>query len=449
MLNTVGRMLVATICVWIALGQSSCAEDRLSAPKMVFAHYMVCCPAKGLGATVEDFEREFATARTYGLDGFALNVPGWSREPHYRDISRRMFAAAERSTPSFKLFLSFDDAPVDDAATMLIELSTSPAYLRVGGRPVVSTYSGAPEWGASLRERLSSSGIRPFLVPNYQYLTDKPWSRNYSRPTAQFLDYLFRDHPDIDGYFVFGPDLGFLKPPTDGPLVATRSKRTNRLSMVGISPYYRGLRGNFRVFESGGFQGMAAQWEAAIQSDANWIEIVTWNDWGESSYVAPYGDIRGQDLWHYHWGPLLSHEAFLKASRYYIDWFKSSRRPLIEHPSIYYFYRLHPKSASGIASPDTSEQGRPAGWQDLVDCICVTTFLPRPLTVNVTIGDHRQSATIPAGVQHHMFEMSDGPAFITVLDEGRPIAEKQLEFPITKTGQVGNFNYFAGEIPLP
>ncbi|WFU39433.1 endo-1,3-alpha-glucanase family glycosylhydrolase [Bradyrhizobium sp. CB82] len=449
MLSTVGRLLFATVSAWIALSQTSCAEDRLSLPKMVFAHYMVCCPTNGLGATVEDFEHEIAIARTYGLDGFALNVPGWSREPHYLDISRRMFAAAERSAPSFKLFLSFDDAPVSDSATMLIELSASPAYLQVEGRPVVSTYSGTPEWGAALRERLSSSGVRPFLVPNYQYLTDRVWSRNYSRPTAQFLDSLFRGHPDINGYFVFGPDLGYAKPPTDGPLVAARSKFAGKLSMIGISPYYRGLRGNFRVFESGGFEGMATQWTAAIESGADWIEIVTWNDWGESTYVAPYGDIRRQDLWNYHWGPLLSHEAFLKASRYYIDWFKSSRRPRIDHPSIYYFYRLHPKSAYGIASPDTNEQGRPKGWEDLVDCICVTTFLPRPLTVDVTVGGHRRSATMPAGVHHYAFEMSEGPIVMTIIDQGRSIAEKQLEFPITNTGQTGNFNYFAGEIPLP
>ena len=37
----------------------------------------------------------------------------------------------------------------------------------------------------------------------------------------------------------------------------------------------------------------------------------------------------------------------------------------------------------------------------------------------------------------------------TVLDQGRPIAQKQLEFPISKLGQIGNFNYFAGEIKLP
>jgi hypothetical protein len=285
-------------------------------------------------------------------------------------------------------------------------------------------------------------------VPNYQYLSDRFRSRNYSHPTVQFLDSVFRD-PDVDGYFVFGPDLGYPRSPTDGALVAARARLAGKVSMIGVSPYYRGLRGNFRVFESGGFQGLAAQWTAAIESRADWIEMVTWNDWGESTYVAPFGGIKQQDLWNYNWGPLLSHEAYLKASRYYIDWFKSSNRPAIDHPSIYYFYRLHPKDVPGIATPETGERGKPKGWQDLMDCICVTTFLPRPLTVIVSIGEHRQSAMLPAGVHHQRFEMFTGPVRIEVIDQGQQIAMKQLEFPITDDGRLGNFNYFGGEIPIP
>ncbi|MCK1368280.1 glycoside hydrolase family 71 protein [Bradyrhizobium sp. 62] len=448
-LTTLGRCLLGTLLALMAVVQVIQADERPSVPKMVFAHYMVCCPAAGLAATVEDFEREIRTARANGIDGFALNVPGWSREPHYFDLSRRIFRAAERSKLAFKLFMSFDNAPVDDSATMVDELSQSPAYLRIDGRPVVSTYSGTPEWGTRLAERLLASGRRPFLVPNYQYPSEHFWARNYGHPTAQFLDDLYRAHPELDGYFVFGPDLGYPKPPSDGALVAARSRVAAKISMIGIMPYYRGLRGNFRLFESGGFQGMAAQWIAAIESGADWVEIVTWNDWGESTYVAPYGDTAQQNLWNFNWGPLLSHEAFLKASRYYIDWFTSSNRPAIRQPSLFYFYRLHPKSAYGIASPDTGEQGRPKGSDDLVDGVYVTAFLPRPLTVELIADERRQSVTLAEGVHHHRFELAKGRLVIRVNDHERTITEKQLEFPVTNLGQIGNFNYFAGEVPLP
>lgn len=428
--------------------QATSAQDRLPPPKMVFAHYMVCCPAAGNRATVEDFEREIRTAMSYGIDGFVLNLPDWKREPNYRELASRIVAAAE-AMPPFKVFASFDDVSAEVSASMLVELSKSPAYLTVDGRPVVSTYSGVADWGGKLIKQLAPSHIKPFIVPNYQYLSHAFWARNFAPPTARFLDQVYRDFPETDGYFVFGPDLGYITPPLDGAIVAERSRVANKVSMVGISPYYRGLGINYRVFESGGFAGMAAQWTSAIEAGANWIELVTWNDWGESTYLAPYGGITDQNVWNYHWGPLLSHEAFLKASRYFIDWFKSSKRPEIDHPSIYYFYRLHPKSAYGIALPDTGEQGRPKGARDLVDGIYVTAFLPKPLTVNVTVDCRLQSATLAAGVQHHRFEMAEGPITIEVRDKDRVIARKQLEFPITKLGQIGNFNYFAGEVPLP
>ncbi|SFI08746.1 Glycosyl hydrolase family 71 [Bradyrhizobium sp. Gha] len=449
LLGLLGRHMVSTLFALATLVGTLQAHEPPSVPRMVFAHYMVCCPVHGLAATIEDFAQEIAIARSYGIDGFALNVPGWKQEPHYLEISRRIFRAAERSGSSFKLFMSFDGAPVEDSATMLAELSQSPAYLRIDDRPVVSTYSGSPEWGERLVRRLAAMGLKPFLVPNYQYPSEHFWVHNHGHPTAEFLDAMYRDHPEVDGYFVFGPDLGYPKPPADGALVANRSKIAGKISMIGIMPYYRGLRGNFRVFESGGLQGMAAQWASAIEAGADWIEIVTWNDWGEATYVAPYGGSRQQDLWNYGWGPLLSHEMFLKASRYYIDWFKSSRPPAIEHPSIYYFYRPHSKSAYGIASPDTGEQGRPKGSEDLVDGIYLSAFLPRPLTVDLIGGERHQSVSLPAGVCHHRFDLMEGALTIKVSDQGRQIAEKQLEFPVTKLGQIGNFNYFAGEVPLP
>ena len=444
-----GRPVLAFLA-WVALVLPVHGEDQPIVPKMVFAHYMVCCPAAGLTASVDDIKKEIGIAQSNGIDGFALNTASWSKYPYYRAISRNILQAAE-AYPGFKIILSFDDVSPEDSAPMLVEAAESPSYLRIDGNPVVSTYSMTPEWGTALIKLLSASGTKPFMVPNYQYLSNSFTSRVYVHPTADFIDELYRDHKDIDGYLAFGPDLGYPDPPLDGALTAERSRLAHKVSMIGIMPYYRGLRGNFRVFENGGFEGMAAQWTAAIKAGIDWVEIVTWNDWGEDTYVAPFSDdIRNQDLWNYHWGPLLDHQAFLRASRYYIDWFKSSRPPVIEHPAIYYFYRLHAKTAYGIASPDTGEQGRPKGWEKLVDAIHVTSFLPKPLTLVVTVGDHRQAKMLAAGVQHVSFDMTEGPVTITALDEqGQQIARKQLEFPITRLGQIGNFNYFAGEIRLP
>jgi glucan endo-1,3-alpha-glucosidase len=310
-------------------------------PHLVFAHYMVCCPRLGHDATVEDFKSEIRDAQTRKLDGFVLNLGNWSKESYYRDITRRMFQAAKELSSGFKLFFSFDGTPPADALVMLSEFGEHPNYFRVNHRPVISSYSGSPKWGFDMAKKLNDRGIEPLLILNYQYLSDFPFAKNYITPTAGFLDRLYAENPILDGYFFFALDLGYKPAPTVIPLVAERSRAAGKISMVGISPFYRGLRGNFRVFEGGGFRGMAAQWMAAIQSGVNWVEIVTWNDWGEATYVAPFGEPRDQDLWNYQWGPLLAHVGFLDASAYFIDWFKTGVAPAIQNDRIFYFYRLH------------------------------------------------------------------------------------------------------------
>ena len=32
---------------------------------------------------------------------------------------------------------------------------------------------------------------------------------------------------------------------------------------------------------------MAKEWEAAIYANADWVEIVTWNDYMENTYISP------------------------------------------------------------------------------------------------------------------------------------------------------------------
>ena len=96
-----------------------------------------------------------------------------------------------------------------------------------------------------------------------------------------------------------------------------------------MTPFYRGFGGNYRVYETRGFEAWREEWEAAIQHDATWVEIVTWNDWGEASYICPFGEPRGHGAVGRALGADASHTAYLDASRYYIDWYKSGTPPAI------------------------------------------------------------------------------------------------------------------------
>src|ERR1700742_12610 len=90
------------------------AGRPLGAQHLVFAHYMLANqdyqgdtdPTQELKITA--YEREIREAQAMGIDGFALNVGGWFREPYYIRYAAQMFEAALRLHSGFKLFFSAD-----------------------------------------------------------------------------------------------------------------------------------------------------------------------------------------------------------------------------------------------------------------------------------------------------------------------------------------------------
>jgi len=225
------------------------------------------------------------------------------------------------------------------------------------------------------------------------------------------------------------------------------AKSLDKTSMMGIAPYYKGFGpNNARVFENNGFESMRSQWIAAIEGGADWVELVTWNDWGESTYLAPFGGPRDRDVLNYHWGPLLSHEGFLRASRYYIDWFRSGKKPAIRVDSVFYFYRLHPKTAEATINLRNGEIGQPTGAARLNDRIFFTAFLTAPATLLVTVGGVRATVSLKAGISNVSVPMRLGSIIVTMRRGDVTIKSKRLEFPIVADGRSGNFNYFSGSL---
>lgn len=424
------------------------------ASKRVFAHYMVALPTVGGGAALDDYQQEIREAQQRGVDGFALNCGGWSlREPHYKERTLLLYEAARQLGTGFQLFLSADyccGLSLEETQDMIDTFRDHPNQLRWDGKPVLSTFSGQGknnEHGRQLIAFLRSLETPVVFVP-YFY----PQPKASELPQQSHVDQVFQDFPELDGFFYFGAA-------GDGEQLAECNERLARkwvgagkIFMAGTTPFYRGNGNNYRVFETRGFEGMARQWEAAIRSGATWVEIVTWNDWGESSYVAPFGPPEATALWNGHFGPkLLSHAAYLDASRYYIDWFKQGAPPPIRKDAIYYFYRLHP--AALAATVATKDDGAgvavPRGADALRDSVFVTLFLTRPATLTVHSGEKTRTFEAPAGVSH--FEAPFGfskPRFL-LQRAGRAVLDLTGEHEISATDASSRFNYFAGGAVAP
>lgn len=439
--------LVALACLI-----APCCLAAQAGPKMVFAHYMVCIPRAGGDATVEDYMAEMREAQAAGIDGFALNCGGWSlTEPHYKARTTLLYEAARRLGTGFQLFLSADYATAltfEETRDMLVSFGGHPNQFRWDGKPVLSTFAGEGADNAHGRELIAfldrefpdgKGGHDVCFVP-YFY----PRPNITELPTAEHAEQVLSDFPGLDGFFYFGAAGTGERLAESNALLADKWVGEGRVFMASVTPYYRGFGGNYRVYETRGLEAMAREWEAAIAHDATWVEIVTWNDWGEASYIAPYcPDPRSTEHWGGHWGAMLSHAGYLEATRYYAEWFKTGTPPEIERDRLCYFHRLHPMALEGRVKPGEETLGRPGGADELRDSLFVSSFLTAPASLQVLSGESVSRFELPAGVCHTEVPFALGAQRLLLTRDGRAVIDKTSEHEVG-TDTSTDFNIFAG-----
>ncbi len=440
--------MTTLLCLPLLLAALPCCAAPLH---KVFAHYMVCIPTAGGDATVADYQREITEAQKRGIDGFALNCGGWSlHEPHYRARTLLIYEAARRLGTGFELFLSADYSTgltLEETRDMIVSFRDHPNQLRWQGKPVLSTFAGEGadnSAGKGLIEYLNrefpdgQGGHQVCFVP---YFYPRP---NITEiPQKQHVEQVFATFPGLDGFFYFGAAGTGPALAEANALLADQWVGAGKVYMANVTPFYRGFGGNYRVYETCGFEAMAQEWEAAIRHQATWVEIVTWNDWGEASYVAPFGRPQDTELWGGHWGRELAHTAYLDASRYYIDWFKAGAPPALTRDEVYYFYRLHPKALAGRVKPGEEALGRPGGADALHDSVFVTCFLQAPAQLTIHSGATAGAFSLAAGVQHVEMPFALGAQQFVLERQGATVLDKVGEHEITNDTW-SDFNVFGG-----
>ena len=73
------------------------------------------------------------------------------------------------------------------------------------------------------------------------------------------------------------------------------------------------------------------------------VEILTWNDYGESSYIGP---IKGEQPNSQAWVNGFNHTAFLDLTKYFVSAYKNGAYPPVQEDKIYLWARPHPKDAT-------------------------------------------------------------------------------------------------------
>jgi glucan endo-1,3-alpha-glucosidase len=475
------RQLVRTALVLLvtasALGQ-----------RLVFAHYMVTNqdyhadtdPTQE--AKIAAYEREIRQAQAIGIDGFALNVGGWRRETYYIRYSAQMFEAAVRLNTGFKLMFSDDMCcgnAADDIEDMMRRFANNPRYNRVyfrhKGKPVLTTFAGdkfGTQFWQQIRNDLAKGtnpsleevpGLLPqvvaapsnrpmkiFLVPAFFWGGELPTSRDVQREFVKWRS-------TIDGAFYWGI-AGV--PGSEGSLDQLISSRAyaetlhgaGRLYMAPVCLQFWGANAN-RYYEYSGAAGMRAMWMHAIRTThPEWVEIITWNDFIEGTYVSPIDDpnlypganfldstgVPLGTLGYFH-----SHSAAAALLPYFIEWYKTGDEPHITRDAVFYFYRTQ-SLADNPGTPQVAHQYGP-----IADVIYVTANLTAAATLRITSGGHSTTISLPAGSTDVKAPIFAGdPPQLTLCRGGVVLSAESAEEPVSAGTKYNNFYYASGMLHM-
>jgi len=452
--------------------------------RTVFAHYMVTNqdyqddsdPTQE--KKIASYEREMRQAQAMGIDGFALNVGGWFREPYYIRYTAQIFEAAYRLHSGFKLMFSADMCcgnQMEDIEDMMRRYAGNRRYQDIyfqrDHKFVLTTFAGdklgpatwvkmridllrgtnpstkvLPEVLAPAGAAPSNAPLRTFFVPAFFWGGETPKYGDVEAGLAMWA-------PAIDGAFYWGiagvPGGPALDLQQSSLAYAHALHAAGKLYMAPVCPQFWGSNAN-RYYEYSGAAGMRRLWQAAIDGQAEWVEIITWNDFIEGSYISPiddpnrYPDANHIDASHIPsdtTGYFHSHAGMSELVRYFIRAYKDGLPPAITKDQVFYLYRTQPLKVAAPVPPVANLYGPAA------DRIYITANLTAAATLVVRSGDKVTTKELAAG-SHDVeapFLPGKAPEF-EVLRDGKRIAAGVGPSPIDPDPKYRNLYNVTGII---
>ena len=360
---------------------------------------------------MEFYKSEIELAQRHGIDGFALNCGQWDGGA-YTSSCERIYEAAKQLNSGFKLFLSADVNGLGNLdkniADMVTRFEHHPNQFRYQNKTVLASWGGTADTFRGPIEGLVKSGHPVCFVP---FLMNGRFAMAWSFETI--LKY-FDKQPTMDGLFCFLCDEPF----ADGMIRNASARRAtfylNKIYMAGAAASYNSA--NMRDMH--GLAGYDAIWNGIVQDDADFVELVTWNDYNEDSNLMPYRWPACEER------PLIDRdESTLDAVAYYSAYYKAGVRPAITQDKLYITYRNRTRWQRKSWDPKTKQfidlTTTPFPYDqmhdDVLDNIYLSSFLTAPARLTVKLGMVEKQFELSAGVTHLAVPITPGRAALHAL----------------------------------
>jgi len=400
-----GMVVVLAGCGVLLTARPVQAEAGMLSPvaeRRVFAHYMTA-----YGASVEFYKREIELAQRHGVEGFALNCGEWLGS-RYVASAERIYQAAKELDTDFKLFFSPDAAGLGQMGRHMVDMverfHDHPNQFRQQGKVVISCWAGNPDRYESAIAAINEAGHEVVFVP-YFFGNAYNWAMAWS--PERVLDFIDREY--VQGLYNFGIDATVNEVIEQNATGRRMTQYRDKLFMAGAGPTYNSA--NMRNMM--GMEGYGHIWRGIIRDNADWVELVTWNDYNEDSNLMPFRWSYPREVEKDYY---VRDETYLDVTGYYSAWFRTGAQPAITQDKVYFSYRNRSKYLTARWNPDSGEWGdvRFARWPvdqihvDAKDIIYVTTFLTEPADLVVTLAGEEHVFAQPAGIAHARVALAAG-----------------------------------------
>ncbi|KAM7213376.1 glycoside hydrolase [Rhypophila decipiens] len=415
-------------------------------PRAVFAHYLV---GLTFNQTTEQWTKDIAAAHAASIDGFALNIG--ASDHHTLEALQQAYKVAAKFD-DFTLFISYDfaapgDWTVDTIVNLTETFKDEPAQFKVDGKPLVSTFEGGEfiDGWKEVRKRVDGD---IYFVPDWSGLGPQ-------KIKEQAYDL-------IDGAFSFNawPWAGSSKMTTwpDGEYTGMLSP-SQKTYMMGVSPYFYTripeLNKNWYMSSDSLWYD---RWLHVLDIMPDMVQIVTWNDFGESHYI---GDIVDSQVFPPSAEYVLdmSHKGFRAMLPYFIAAYKAGKKDIplpaqLGDGAVSAWYRTTPANLTNCPDGTTvwGQKGTLSATAGVKDVINIFALSVRETTLTVTLGDAEKELKVEAGTpqffQVPLRDLENETGNVTISMNGHTTEGPAITHDCPASGVI-NFNAVAIEIGIP
>lgn len=382
---------------------------------------------------------EIRRAVRIGIDGFAIDA--WAGSDSAKATLNALFKVAEEKDYPFEITICVDpnclgkETAVTAIQYLLEKHGKSPKLARRDGKPLIfgyqsvwlgigygmSKFGAKPEWKGKEGQIPNSVELRAtpegwtYLGEAMQDLQKQVGQPLYIHYCMSAFDYgvdrkdltqemlpkaaaIIAKHVGAVGSF------GWLGPKQDEIGKAVLAAGAEWSCPVGM---YEKENVPYECYMPPGTNWVSECWERAITGRATLLQLITWNDYGENTNIAPGYNSR---------------YSLYDLTGYYVKWWKTGAAPIPDHDYVYLNYHKYPAD-----SPVFPFKVKFADVKE--GALEVVTILPRPATIRLP-GRQIQYES-PAGFFRKQFPLTPGQVSAELVRDGKVALQLKSPEPIT------------------